>query len=275
MKILTQQDIKRSEIETLRIFRDFCDKNHLRYYLAFGTLLGAVRHKGFIPWDDDVDVFMPRPDYNHLIAHFNDADQHRREVVSRQNTPDFYLNSAKIIDRNTVVQETERSLAIGVWIDVFPMDLLPENALLRRWAVYRVWLLNFLIAHFVPAGGKTRAWYKKLLFRLWRLVRPPKSRLEALLKKEMKKLERNLSGSYYGLLYKYFWYAGTPIFPVSDFEPSVKLEFEGEHYDAPAEYDKLLRLCYGDYTSPPPAELQKSRHSCICYWDDASPKEQK
>jgi len=268
MTELTLSEIKKSQMDSLLIFRDFCEKNRLKYYLAFGTLLGAARHKGFIPWDDDVDVLMPREDYNFLVEHFNETPVENREAISKEIRPDFYLNIAKIIDRNTAVIEMGQKLEIGVWIDVFPMDYLIEDIEQYRKANKTIGLLNLLLYYTSLKPLKIRAAYKNFIIRIINAILPSKEWLQ---KKKMKCVNKITSvnkSNTYGLLYRSFGKYGVPRIPECVFEPSSKLEFEGEFFNVPKEYDTLLRGFYGDYMTLPPQEKQISHHNYICYWKE-------
>lgn len=118
-------DIKPILLNLLIEFDKICRKNNLRYSLAYGTLLGAVRHKGFIPWDDDIDVWMPRKDYDKFIKLNFSGDYN---VLSVFNEKDYYYTFAKFIDTRTILNERHRiEKFIGVYIDIFPVDNLDNN----------------------------------------------------------------------------------------------------------------------------------------------------
>ena len=123
-EICNLSEIKKIELDILRAFRSFCEKNSLRYFLAYGTLLGAVRHGGFIPWDDDIDVAMPRTDYERFLKEFRDE---RYEVYDLSKKGYFYP-FAKLCDTTTVlIEEMSVKNSIGVYIDIFPMDGIADN----------------------------------------------------------------------------------------------------------------------------------------------------
>jgi len=262
---LTLDEIKQSQTETLRIFRDFCEKYNLKYYLAFGTLLGAVRHRGYIPWDDDIDVFMPREDYNFLVEHFNETIIKKREVISKETNPQFYSDAAKIIDRNSVVIENRRTVEIGVWIDVFPMDYLIDDIRKYKKANRIIGLLNRLLIYISLKPLKIRRAYKNIILSVIKLLSPSKEWLTKRKMKYVTEITSQNESDTYGLLYKNFYKYGVPRIPRSFFEPCVKLEFEGEFFNAPKEYDTLLKWFYGDYMTLPPKEEQRSHHHYSCY----------
>lgn len=130
MKELSREEVQRVETKLLEEFADICESHGLSYYLAYGTLIGAARHQGFIPWDDDVDVMMPRKDFEILFSEFNgwrlrDTSQF---VHCRNETCRFPF--ARIMDTRTLVDEeySEGEEELGAWIDIFPLDDMPLDA---------------------------------------------------------------------------------------------------------------------------------------------------
>ena len=130
MKEITIEEKKRISLEILDVIHDFCKKNGIKYYLAYGTLLGAVRHKGFIPWDDDIDLVMSRPDYELFQKLFN-VDGYT--FVNEETKNIFPLVFGKVFANNTFGVYNGISMNYGVAVDIFPLDGLPsdENEMLR------------------------------------------------------------------------------------------------------------------------------------------------
>ena len=122
MKELTLQELKEIEFDMLKMFDAFCKENNIRYFLAYGTLLGAIRYKKFIPWDDDVDVLVPREDYDRLLHLFQDNEKYR--LYAFEKNENYLFPFAKICDLETRKDEFgyESSIELGVDIDVFPLD---------------------------------------------------------------------------------------------------------------------------------------------------------
>lgn len=148
---MASYDIRPLQLRILRILlaiQQVCQEHGLRYYLWAGTQLGAVRHKGFIPWDDDLDIAMPRRDYDQLMAHAQEWMPTPFEVVSFETDPDNYpLPFAKIQDASTtLIERMHLSYLGGIYIDVFPLDGMPESKLMQR--------LHFM----------RYQWYKKMLY---------------------------------------------------------------------------------------------------------------
>lgn len=121
-------------LENLKTLHSVFEKHNLRYYLVSGTMLGAVRHKGFIPWDDDIDLGMPRADYERFIEHSKEWLPEYLEFVCPEYDSDYPLPYGKVQDaRTTVIEKTYRKLDGGVFIDIFPLDGVPESPIKRKW----------------------------------------------------------------------------------------------------------------------------------------------
>lgn len=132
---LALEEIQEASLHILEKIADLCDQLHLRYYLIYGTLIGAIRHKGFIPWDDDLDIMMPRPDYEKLITYFIENTDALRplELFEPRVNPDYPYMIARISDNRYILDVTnEKDYGIGVFIDIYPYDGLgntPKEAL--------------------------------------------------------------------------------------------------------------------------------------------------
>ena len=124
MKELDIEDRKKLSFEGLLKFHEVMERHHLRYFLAWGTLLGAIRHKGFIPWDDDVDVWMPREDYNRMLANADDFTMGDWSVMHNSINHDFLFTWASFINKSIIRVPSPfvTDISIGFAIDVFPLD---------------------------------------------------------------------------------------------------------------------------------------------------------
>lgn len=151
---MADYDIKKVHnriLETLLAVDRVCKEHNLRYYIIAGTLLGAVRHKGFIPWDDDLDIAMPRSDYDKLIAHSTEWLPKQYELICTENDANYPLPFAKIQDaETTLIERMHMKYLGGIYIDVFPLDGVPHNKIARRW-------------HFIKYQ-----FYKKVLYFIYR-----------------------------------------------------------------------------------------------------------
>ena len=115
-------------LDILKAFMQICDKHGLRYYCCAGTAIGAVRHHGIIPWDDDIDVIMPRPDYDRLLEIAKREDFGKYEIISPYSDPTYPLYFSKLSDRTTtLIEERERPCVIGLFVDIFPLDATDDD----------------------------------------------------------------------------------------------------------------------------------------------------
>ena len=122
---LTLQETQQIALEILHTVARICEEQDLRYYLVYGTLIGAVRHHGFIPWDDDVDIMMPRPDHDRLMEYLDDhiGEYPHLQVFNRKTCPEYpYMITRISDDRYEIRMENEKPFGMGVFIDIYPYD---------------------------------------------------------------------------------------------------------------------------------------------------------
>lgn len=126
-------------LDILKAFIDICNKYHLRYYCCAGTAIGAARHHGMIPWDDDIDVLMPRPDYDRLLEIAKHEDFGKYEVVTPYNNESYPLYFSKLVNRETtLIEEKERPCIIGLYVDIFPLDATDDDLKRQRLCIANI-----------------------------------------------------------------------------------------------------------------------------------------
>ena len=262
--VLNVQDVQMLAYDLLLALDAFCAKHDLRYYLCGGTLLGAVRHHGFIPWDDDVDVFMSRPDYDRMV-----------ELCSREEVaPDtefaclengkFLRPFARIYDLRTQVQRKTRTPASGahVWIDILPVDGLPDDPkAIARLYKRRKWLNHQNYEAFWKRGTGNR---KKVILQHW-LGMPLASGLGArrwagIIDRigrsrpfETSRLVGCVTAGRYG--------AGEAM-PREAYMIPAEVTFAGRAFPTMSCWNEYLTGIFGDYMTPPPEDM---RHTHLQY----------
>lgn len=259
-KELSLSEIKSCAFDILKHFASFCATHNLRFYLSNGTLLGAVKYGGFIPWDDDIDVFVPREDYDRLIKIYQSSDKYK--LFSQETTPAYRFPFAKLCDMTTRKIETgvNNGVDLGIDIDIFPLDSCSEHILKpgvqRR---IKIFLVGCMLSKFTSSVD--RPFYKRFVIGCCRFV-GFKFFCKRLTKRIAK--ERALGDDCMGCL---IWpiYGEREIIPAKVFSDTEVVEFEGEKFNAPIGYDAYLRSLYGDYEKDPPPEKQKSHHRYTAY----------
>lgn len=254
----------------LDYFASFCESNGLEYRLAYGTLLGAIRHKGFIPWDDDVDVMMMREDYNKFVSLMTHQKHPYYKFLSMQNNKKYFAPLAKMYDdRTSLVQEygQEEPTPYGVYIDIFIVDNLPDNKqeavkYYKKSVTLRL-LWGMSIRQF---SSKTRK-ASNTLFRL-----PVMCLCKLVGYKRWLKIYDKYASKYFGKTK----HAGIILMgegvnkeyhEVDMYYDYSLNEFNGRLYKCPKDSDAYLTSMYGDYMTLPPVEDRKI-HLNKAYWKD-------
>ena len=238
-----------------------CAKHGIEYFLDSGTLLGAVRHKDFIPWDDDIDIMMPREDYEKLIAVWNQSAPKGYILQNTRTDSDFTQNFTKIRkDHTTFLQdEAERTKHYhkGIFVDIFPGDRVPSGKIGRK-IQYIACAVNLLYSrgHTSGSGGTIGKVERALL-------KAPKEKYAVRRERAEKKI-RSWNGDE-SLQYVFPSTIGSSrkYYPANLFENMKTIEFNGKQYMCVADTDATLRVEYGDYMQPPPEEDRVWKHHPI------------
>lgn len=262
-QFLTLDEIHAVELSLLLKFDAFCKDYGLRYSLAGGTLLGAVRHKGFIPWDDDIDLCMPRPDWDRLVQ-IAQKDAIPKET-GFEARPFFMTELSdtpllKVVDPHWMVQAEAENEETNLWLDVIPVDGLPsdERDLSRLYSKARVLRKSLMIGTSTAESGHSRA------RRAFKYITGPVLRAFNAVKylgRALDVLARKIpygSTPYVGVLTWGLYGTGERV-PLAGFEKMVGLEFEGREFSCMSCWDEYLSGIYGDYMQLPP-EDQRVTH---------------
>lgn len=268
MKKIETEELKNIELDILDYIDEVCRRNNINYSLAFGTLLGAIRHKGFIPWDDDIDIMLIRSEYNKLI----DVLKHDNHDYYRVLTPDdkgYWYGFAKVVDSRTVLEEKNwpTDERIGVFVDVFPMDFVPENneeEIIEKASYYdmkvKYNLTNIAYVH----NNKVIKLIKKIVRQ--RAVRKARAQDEFYWKAKMTDLLNQYSDT------KNVACAVSPpakICKAEYFENYADTLFENKSYRIINNYKDCLTEFFGDYNILPPESERVSNHDFTAYYKDS------
>ena len=259
---LSVRDIQLRCLGVLKAFDETCRENKLNYYLSGGTLLGAVRHHGFIPWDDDVDVMMPRADYLKLLD--LSIPDSRYKMYSAEKNTDYCRAWARMVDTQTrTCSETLfEGDTEGVYIDIFPVDGIPSGRFASRLFFARLRLIDVLCKF--PRRKRVsdvERWQtaKKILSIL--LSRLPLDTHALALKMNRIAMRQDFGKSAFRGVSMVTHYGAREKMPADVFDHAVDVEFEGLKLPGPCGWDTYLTRLYGDYMTLPPEHAQVSAHA--------------
>lgn len=260
---VTIRELKECVLGVMDELDRFCRENDIRYFLLGGTMLGAVRHKGYIPWDDDIDVGMFREDYEKFINLYKSEKGYQLRCFEKD--PTYYLPFAKLIDpRISLYEEVYKAPEIGAYVDVFQLDYVekesPEVA-----AFYGNSILKKLEDLKYMQLRKDRPLWKNALIlagrilyhrSLHKIARDRDARAAALSHKDPTGWVSNPHGAW----------GFKEVVDAKCFKEAKEYSFEGRSYFGPGDYDTYLSTLYGDYMTPPPPEKQVTHHSFTAIW---------
>lgn len=262
MQYLATKEIQVELLAMLCVFDKMCDKQGLRYSLDGGTLLGAVRHRGFIPWDDDIDVIVPRPDFDKLVAHPEWAPDGMKFEI--QGNDGYLYPFIKLVNLEWFAQEPllEGLISEHLWIDIFPADGMPNDRFERNSLLaLQAKTLQRAFRSYVDVATSTNAGLKRLIKSLvipfHRVIFPAEEQFKKL--GERARLRPFGATNEAGNVVWGPLRADKPGFPIEDFDNLIDIEFESRFFKACPHWDAYLTGLYGDYMQLPP-EDQRVTH---------------
>lgn len=266
MQEMTLKDIQDMSLYIMKHIHDFCVSNNIKYSLGYGTMIGAVRHNGFIPWDDDLDIFMTRPEYDRFIELYQDSDEFRLLTPERKNSLKTYARVCEIKRTNAIVKCPWFEGENGLWIDIFPIDgvdedpekraidnknllklnndLMHSRACLMKLSQSNPFMLNArILAHLVLHSYLNR---DKLL----------KQIIALMTKHEYETSKYCGNRGFIGCIKK-------ECMDKDIYEDVILHKFEDTEFYILKEFDRNLRNYYGDYMQLPPEEKRVPGHSDV------------
>ena len=254
--------MRRVELEIMDEIHRICQEHGLTYYLFYGSLLGAKRHGGFIPWDDDIDIVMLREDYEVLAKHFDEwncVDRFSLAWYRDGSAANAYM---KVCDTTTYVEEAfnRADFATGVWVDIFPLDNYDREACagpVRKMRSLSLWR-SFIITNPCVASNSAVALAKKVVCPLVKSQDP--KRLSCQIDNEAKTMCTYKTGKLVDALGGEW----NVVFDLDMFQPEP-VQFEDRTYISVKDYDRVLSCCYGDWQTPPP-ENDREMHTADVYF---------
>lgn len=256
-------EVRKIQFKLLIEFVEFCDKHQIRYFLCGGTLLGAVRHKGFIPWDDDIDVMMPRKDYIRFIELYK--NNNHCTLLAGTYTKSFPFPYAKLSDNQTILkEESSIEFEIGVNIDIFPIDGMSSDENKFKKQLKRINFYRFFWQHKASKLNITKevsSFPKKILKKIVISLLT-----YGFLIKRINRIAMSFDfdkSDYSGIL---VWgYGVKERCRKIVFKNDLKIEFEGQFFNAPGGYKEYLQNVYGDFMKLPDINKRISHHSFKAY----------
>lgn len=265
-EITNNSQLKSIQLEVMDNFHNWCQENGITYFITAGTLIGALRHKGFIPWDDDIDVVMLRDDYEKMLKLFPKEGRYR--LYSIETDSSCIYPYAKVYDTNTVMIEGDEKdhPSIGVNIDIFPLDNATDDYQDAIQLKNSIKLLDSILGVKL-LGRVNRGLVKNVTVAILRLI----SKFFTypwLIKRIIKKSKKFISNtnSRYIVNAVIYCKGEKEILEREWFKETVDLDFEGRKYKAPIGADQYMRRLFGDYMQLPPEDKRVSHHRFEAYY---------
>lgn len=256
---LNLHEIQAICLDMLRLVDRICKAEDITYFLSGGTLLGAIRHQGFIPWDDDVDLMMPRPDYERFLAVAGKYMNDRYALAHPRIRRDYAMPWVRIWDQHTRIRHSrvQKVYTNTLFLDIFPIDGLPSNPTLCRWFYKEIRARDILLKCARRTGlfaDERQQALKRILMALTGL-RAPDSWARGL---DHAARRHDYAKAKYAGVCTVTHYGAKERMPIEVFRGSVQVPFEGGSYPAPVGYHTYLSTLYGDYMTLPPEEKRRT-----------------
>lgn len=265
---ITLRKVQLVQLEIAKEIDRICKKNNIKYFLIGGSLLGAIRHQGFIPWDDDLDVGMLRDDYEKFLKVAGDELQEKYKIIDWKSDGDYPHPMGKVIKRGTVYKESKRNDSgdQGIWVDVFPYDNVENNLHLFKRRIFKLKVLRSLIR----AKCDYQTWQSDKKIIISKYIKNIPFRIAAMFlekNKLIKKYEyisemsndKNSTKVFENGTENYIDWC----FEKEYFMDLIKMDFEDCKLCVPKQYHAYLSLAYGDYMKLPPVQERENKHLIV------------
>lgn len=263
-KFLTQEEIKKIELKILENIHSICQNEKINYYLCGGTLLGAIRHKGYIPWDDDIDIFMFEDDYEKFINYMKSQDKYKNLTLKDTNDKEYYYPFAKVVDNTTVAIQNDNNTKQGVWVDVFPLNYLPNDIrkskkTIKKWYMYRSLIISMTTN--LSQVKKNKKFFLKLFLKIYSNF-IGKKRIQKKYNDILSESKNYSDSKYVACVWP--TYGIKEILSAKKIKPKKLYKFENKKFYGPKDYDYYLKKIYGNYDILPPKSKRKC-HNIIAW----------
>lgn len=264
-EFITKEKSKEIMLELLNAIDIICEKNSIRYYLCGGTLLGAIRHKGFIPWDDDIDILLFRYDYEKLKAILKKQTLFPHFSVLDNNIEGYVYPFMKFVDNRTVARQKDLKVKHGIWVDIFPYDSVPDSPF-KRYCFLKLCQINraIILSTVTDFSGidklSIKGFARMILFLVGKIIGI--KNMARITERHMVKYNNTQCGC---VCCNFSPYVMREYIPYEVIHEYTRVIFEGRKYYSFKNWDTYLSKLYGNYMQIPPKDKQKT-HSIKAWW---------
>lgn len=257
-KELTLQEIQQGSFQVLLKIKEICEKENIKYFLMYGTLLGAIRHNGFIPWDDDIDVGMLRADYERFIQYCIDHKEEIKpfELMHYRTNKKYIYPIARLSDsRYRIEYNDAKDYGLGLFVDIYPFDKIDINdkRLIKEGKKRIWWICNCGCKHLIRSKNPIKTVLKIPFYIMSRFIN-----LNKLLAKQDIQMQKYEAEAVDNIAIS-IW-AISRVYPKDFCATVIPHVFNGSEFLIPEKYDIALTKCYGDYMRLPPEEERAGHH---------------
>lgn len=259
-------------IGILQKIMGICEANNIRWFVGFGGCIGAIRHKGCIPWDDDIDLCMPRPDYDRFLEICKNMDLGDYELATLEDTPGYKVHISRMYDKNSTMWINTVSLHVaGIFIDIFPIDGILDTQAKSSFERFRFWMIISRYSRMYYSRSDRWNLLKERKFSIYLVVLITALFRKPLQKLSFKMIEKTVrkypfEKSEHCMCYDAIVYRLRNVMPKKWIEETIWVPFENIQVRIPKYYHEYLTHIYGDYMTPPPDDKKDDRH-VITYMD--------